>query len=157
MFSCEYCDIFKNIYFEENMWTDASESGVICITQRFYRGLIFVKLSYLFQLSYILWKGIPGNGTKDLGRLQVGPRDPWPGTPKWDPKPGTPKVGPRTRDPKIIKWNYRLTIFYSLIVYSTPNSSLVSKLCINQFIRLTYFVASIQKQPLRCLMNFKEL
>ena len=112
VFSCEYCKIFKNIHFEENMWTDASESGVICITKRFYRGLIFVKLSYLFQLSYILWKGIPENGTRDPGRLQVGPRDPWPGTPKclsgtrdpgpqsgtqnpgppkWDPGPGTPK------------------------------------------------------------------
>ena len=26
MFSCKYCQIFKSIYFEEHLWTAASES-----------------------------------------------------------------------------------------------------------------------------------
>ena len=25
MFSCEYCEIFKNIYFKEYLWTTASD------------------------------------------------------------------------------------------------------------------------------------
>ena len=135
------------------------------ILQRSYFRKIVLPIStqlYIVKRHTRKWDQGPGTSTGGTpGPLTRDPKmskwDPRPGTPKWDPKPGTPKVGPRTRDPKIIKWNHGLTIFYSLIVYSTPNSSLVLKPCINQFIRLTYFVASIQKQPLRCVMNFKEL
>ena len=43
------------------------------------------------------------NETRDLGRLQVGPREPGTGTPKclggtWDPRHETPKYSSRTRD-----------------------------------------------------------
>ena len=27
VFSCEYCEIFQNTYFEEHMWTDTSEGN----------------------------------------------------------------------------------------------------------------------------------
>lgn len=45
------------------------------------------------------------NETRDLGRLQVGPREPGTGTPKclggtWDPKPQSIQVGPGTWDPQ---------------------------------------------------------
>ena len=43
------------------------------------------------------------NETRDLGRLQVGPREPGTGTPKclggtWDPRHETTKYSSRTRD-----------------------------------------------------------
>ena len=65
---------------------------------------------------------------------------------KWDP----PKwdLGPGTWDPKIFKCNPRLPIFYSFksfILHFILYTSLVTKLCINLFIRLTYFMVNIQK------------
>ena len=73
---------------------------------------------------------------------------------RWDPRPRTLKVGPGTWDPKIFKWNPGLPIFYSFnrLFYT----SLVTKLCIYLFIRLIYFMANIQKQPLQCVINFKK-
>ena len=88
------------------------------------------------------------SGTRDQGRLQPGPRDPK--MSRWDPGlgPGAPKYLSGTRE-------FQFSIVS--IVYSTLYTSLVTKLCINLFIRLTYFMANIQMQPLRCGVNFKEL
>ena len=100
-----------------------------------------------------------------------------------DPKMFRWDAGPGTLDLKILKWDLRPShpmlesrpstpIYFSriqdfqfsivLIVYSTlilhfHYTSLVTKLYINLFIRLTYFMTNIQKQPLRYGANFKEL
>ena len=66
--------------------------------------------------------GTPGPGTQD------------PKMSGWDPGPGTPEVGPRT----LGTWDSQFSMV--LIVYSTF-------ICY-KILRLTYFMANIQKQPL---------
>ena len=108
------------------------------------------------------WK----SGTRDPGHLQVQSQDPRPGTPKCLGS-GTPKVRTGTQDSKIFMCNQELPIFYSFksfIIHLTLRyssilhcTSLVTKFFINMFIRLTYFIANIQKQTLRVGRNLIEL
>ena len=74
---------------------------------------LFSKKSYYTETAY------QKIGTRDAGRLHVGPWDPTPGTPiclgeirgprppKWDPEPVTPKYLSGTRDLGPQKWNLR--------------------------------------------------
>ena len=84
----------------------------------------------------------PGHGTT---KYSSGTRDS--GLPKWDKGPRTPKYLSETRD-----------IQFSIVLIVT---SLVTKLWINLFIWWTYFMANIQKQPLRWIIssyiNFSEI
>ena len=70
--------------------------------------------------------GKVGPGTRDVYRQDPETPKCLGGTQNWDPQSGT-------RGPKISKWNPGISI-----VYSTLYTSLVTKLCINLFIRLTY-------------------
>ena len=99
--------------------------------QKYLRGTRF--------LGPLKWDPGPGTPKYSSGTWDLGP-------PKWDPEsqniqvgPRTPKVGPR--DPKRFNWNLGLSTFYTCY----------------KILILTYFVANLQKQPLRCDINFKQL
>ena len=85
-----------------------------------------------------------GPGTRDVYRLDPGTQNPkmsrWDtGPQKWDLWPGLP-----------IFYSFnRLLYTYYFTLYLLQNFALISL--------LTYFMAHIQKQPLRCVINFKKL
>ena len=60
MFSCEYCKIFKNTYFEKDLWTAASEivaKNYFCVRQKYrqkynqYYKLLFLNIHIHFVTS----------------------------------------------------------------------------------------------------------
>ena len=122
----------------------------------------------MFRTQRCIEKPYRKSGTRDLGCLQMGPWDNK--MSRWDPGPGFPEVELGTQDSKMFKLNRDFQFCIVLIVYSTLNTLhftitklcinlfvRLTKLCINLFVRLTYFMVDTQKQPLRCVINFKEL
>ena len=51
-FSSEYCEIFKNTYFQENLWTSASDVVAACFGYFDIVFWTFIYLLFIFKLTY---------------------------------------------------------------------------------------------------------
>ena len=108
------------------------------------------------------------------GKVRPGTWEPkmfrWdPGPPKWGPGPGTPKYlsktqergplklnsGPRT--PKYLSGTRDFEFSIFLVVYSTLYISLVTKLCINLFIKINLFHGKYTEVAITICCKFQRI